>query len=412
MRSDPCGNWLQRRTFVSLSAIAAFTSIVGIAEAVTVDDLQALTYPDGNGHTLPYRLLVPKGYDAQQKYRLVLFFHGAGERGTDNRNQLAGQTAPLVFADAANQSKYPVFMVAPQCPTDQQWVDMVWGESTGVGKLKPITWPMAAALALVDQLMVQYPGIDTSRLYVTGLSMGGYGTWDAIYRKPRKFRKAVAICGGYDPNTVTGAAGTSGRWFDIPIWDFHSIDDGTVPVGRSIEMLDAINGKGGMPKPKFTEYGTGGLPPTNHAAWVPAYADPGLLPWMFDNDIDVDAGVPEAGAANEGGSASDSGPTGQAGGSQADAASTGAAGSTGAGGANVETGGSSTTSGAGGDIAPDSGSAAMPGDMDAAGCACRAATTDRSWSRGTLLAGLAALLLGRKRRRSAGVKETLPAGMS
>src|SRR5262245_46732310 len=113
---------LLRRSFIGLTAAAALSSFVGLAEAATVDDLQALTYPDGSGHTLPYRLFVPKGYDAKNKYRLVLVFHGAGERGTDNRNQLAGQTAPLVFADAANQTKYPVFLVAPQCPGDQQWV--------------------------------------------------------------------------------------------------------------------------------------------------------------------------------------------------------------------------------------------------------------------------------------------------
>jgi MYXO-CTERM domain-containing protein len=410
MSFEPCRNRLQRRTFLALSAIAALSTLAGIAEAATVDDLQALTFPDGNGHTLPYRLLVPKSYDAQKKFRLVLFFHGAGERGTDNRNQLAGQTAPLVFADANNQAKYPVFMVAPQCPPDQQWVDMAWGESTGVGKLKPITWPMAAALALVDQLMVQYPGIDASRLYVTGLSMGGYGTWDAIYRKPRKFRKAVAICGGYDPNTVTGATGTSGRWFDIPLWDFHSIDDGTVPVGRSIEMLDAINGKGGMPKPVFTEYGTGGLPPTNHAAWVPAYADPGLLPWMFDNDVDVDAGTSDAGAPADAGGAGDAASMGQGGGPQGDAASSGTGGSLGTGGSGVGTGtgGSTATTGAGGEMAGDQGMRATSGEMDAAGCACRAATTERSPGRGAVLAGLVALLWGRRRRRSA-VQKTLPA---
>ena len=95
MKTSVSRKWLQRRTFVSLSAIAVFTSLAGAAQAVTVDDLQALTYPDGNGHTLPYRLFIPKGYDAAKKFRLVLFFHGAGERGNDNRNQLAGQTAPL-----------------------------------------------------------------------------------------------------------------------------------------------------------------------------------------------------------------------------------------------------------------------------------------------------------------------------
>jgi len=397
--------WPQRRTFVSLSAIAVFTTLAGIAQAVTVDDLQALTFPDGNGHTLPYRLFIPKGYDAAKKYRLVLFFHGAGERGNDNRNQLAGQTAPLVFADDANQTKWPVFMVAPQCPGDQQWVDMAWGDATGVGKLKPITWPMAASLALLDELAVMFKGIDTSRLYVTGLSMGGYGTWDAIYRKPRKFRKAVAICGGYDPTTVTSAVGTSGRWFDIPIWDFHSIDDGTVPVGRSLEMLSAIMGKGGMPAPVFTEYGTNGLPPTNHFAWVPAYADTKLLPWMFDNDIDLDAGVGDAGVSmnDAGGATSDASASGTDAGPSTgqDAAAQGAAGSgsPGTGGSgNIGAGGAGVISGTGGTA--DTGNAA-PTDSTDSGCACRAAPRDRTAGRGATLLALVAALIGRRRRRTA-----------
>ena len=116
---------------------------------------------------------------------------------------------------------------------------------------------------------VTYKGIDTSRLYVTGLSMGGYGTWDAIYRKPRKFRKAVPICGGFDPTTVTTAVGTSGRWFDIPIWDFHSNGDGTVPVGRSIEMLDAIMAKGGSPLRSSPNTG-----PATFPKWATSHGSP------------------------------------------------------------------------------------------------------------------------------------------
>jgi MYXO-CTERM domain-containing protein len=406
MHSRVSRNWLQRRTFLGLSAIAVVTSFIGIAEAATVDDLQALTFPDGKGHTLPYRLFIPKTYDAAKKFRLVLVFHGAGERGTDNRNQLAGQSAPLVFADDANQTKWPVFLVAPQCPGDQQWVDMAWGEATGVGKLKPVTWPMAAALALLDELAVTYKGIDTSRLYVTGLSMGGYGTWDAIYRAPRKFRKAVAMCGGYDPTTVTSAVGTSGRWFDIPFWDFHSKGDGTVPVGRSIEMLDAIMAKGGTPAPIFTQYGTGNLPEVGHGVWVPGYATPGLLPWMFDNDLDLDGGVTDSGAVGDaGGAKTDAGGAnndagqmqmGQGGGSQADGAPASGSGGSAGGASN---GGAGTTVSGGGGSGNAGNTAAAPASTDDAGCACRAAPTDRTAGRAPAVLAFVLALLGRRRRR-------------
>jgi predicted peptidase len=248
-----------------------------------VDTFQALTYDDGKGHVLPYRLFVPADYDASKSYRLVLYLHGAGERGTDNRAQLAGQPAPLVFVEPANQKKWPLIMIAPQCPPDQQWVGLRWNDTTGAGKLPAApTWPMAAALALVDVVRAKYPAIDPTHEYVTGISMGGYGTWEALYREPKRFRRAVPIAGGYDPKTVENAASDGARWFDVPIWAFHSADDEVVPVGRTLEMVQILKTKAGKPEPLLTEYGTGGLRAYGHPSWVPAYAEPKLLPWMFD----------------------------------------------------------------------------------------------------------------------------------
>src|SRR5262245_5149353 len=99
------------------------------ASAQTVDDFEARWYSDGT-NTIPYRLFVPADYDPKQSYPLVLFLHGAGERGTDNRRQLTGQTAPLVFVRPENQAKYPCFMLAPQCPPGGRWV----------GGSNPSTW--------------------------------------------------------------------------------------------------------------------------------------------------------------------------------------------------------------------------------------------------------------------------------
>jgi len=99
------------------------------------DDYLARTFADGSGKTLPYRLFVPAGYDATKKYPVILFFHGAGERGTDNNAQLA-HVAP-VFVTPDFQAAHPCFVIAPQCPPDQQWVDMPWGAQSGVRPAQP-----------------------------------------------------------------------------------------------------------------------------------------------------------------------------------------------------------------------------------------------------------------------------------
>ncbi len=284
-----------RFKFLFLVGASALLPTTG-ARAATVDDLTALTFDAGQGKSLPYRLYVPKGYDNAKHYRLVLFFHGAGERGTDNRSQIAGQPAPLVFVEPENQSRWPTFFVAPQCPGDQQWVGMNWGEMTGAGKLPANpTWPMAAALQLVDSLRSQYPGIDADKIYVTGFSMGGYGVWDAIYRRPGLFRRAAPICGGYDPKAVSEAPGTSGRWFDIPLWLFHGFDDSVVQFGRSVEMVDAMKNSNSTVPPKLTRYENVG-----HFSWGPAYAEKGLLEWMFEDSVSVDAGTADSGTRGTG----------------------------------------------------------------------------------------------------------------
>ncbi|MEO5768494.1 MAG: prolyl oligopeptidase family serine peptidase [Polyangia bacterium] len=250
---------------------------------VTVDDFVERVYDDGQGHQLPYRLFIPRGgagsggkqagVMAPARHPLVLFLHGAGGRGTDNRGQITDQDASLVFVKAENQAQWPVFMVAPQCPPDQQWVDMPWGAPTGKSKQpSKETWPLAAAIALVNSLRAQYPGIDPHRLYVTGMSMGGYGTWDAAVRHPDLWKAAVIVCGGYDELTIAPLIRVR-----LPIWAFHAADDEAVPVNRSREMIAALRAAGGTPR--YTEYPASAH--YGHFSWRPAYAEPDLLPWMF-----------------------------------------------------------------------------------------------------------------------------------
>jgi predicted peptidase len=212
---------------------------------------------------LPYRLMKPQGYDKKKTYPLVVFLHGSGERGIDNNRQLVHGVAE--FAKAAARKKYPCFLIAPQCPANQMWVDVDWSakkhkiskEPSRSGKL---------VLGLIDEMKKEF-SIDPKRIYLTGLSMGGYGTWDLLARKPALFAAGVPICGGGDEKTGKTLA-------KIPIWVFHGDKDNAVNVERSREMVAAIKKAGG--KPKYTEYkGVG------HNSWTRAYNDPALMKWLF-----------------------------------------------------------------------------------------------------------------------------------
>jgi predicted peptidase len=259
-------------TFMVMSLIeGAAAAAPALAPATTPADFEARTFDDGAGHVLPYRLYIPRGVDSTKRVPLVLFLHGAGGRGTDNLHQLTDQAAPLVFVQPETQARWPVFMVAPQCPPDEQWVAMPWGRPSGIGQRPAApTWPLRAAVALVDKLAAEFPAIDTANLFVTGMSMGGYGTFDAAARHPGKWKAAVPICGGYDETQIAPLV-------SLPLWAFHAEDDPTVPVARTRDVLAALRTAGGHPL--YTEY------PASlhygHSSWIAAYGDPALLPWMF-----------------------------------------------------------------------------------------------------------------------------------
>ncbi|NJO88627.1 MAG: prolyl oligopeptidase family serine peptidase [Chloroflexia bacterium] len=228
-----------------------------------------------NSDTLPYNLLIPKEFAdsfndgrekalEEKKFPLVLFLHGAGERGTDNEKQI-GHIKKL-FIDSANREKYQVFVVAPQCPEGKKWVEVDWSAKSHIIPTEP-SWAMSNAISLIEDIIENYP-VDTTRIYVTGLSMGGYGTWDVISRYPEKFAAAIAICGGGDEKMAK-------KIKNIPIWAFHGSNDKVVPVSRSRNMINAIKMAGG--NPKYTEYkGVG------HGSWINAYNEKLLLDWLFE----------------------------------------------------------------------------------------------------------------------------------
>lgn len=246
--------------------ICAAVLLVGsVAMAASPAETMAKrTYKDAAGKAIGYRLLAPKDYDAGRKYPLVMFFHGAGERGDDNTAQLVHGVS--LFTQAENREKFPCFVLAPQCPKDQQWVEMAWGSDAGTRPERP-SEPMRLALDAMEAVCKEF-SVDTDRLYVTGLSMGGYGTWDCITRYPDRFAAGVPICGGGDEKTVTKAVAK------VPVWAFHSDDDNVVKVRRTRGMVQAMRDAGG--KPKYFEYS--GL---GHFSWGKAYGEPELLAWMF-----------------------------------------------------------------------------------------------------------------------------------
>jgi predicted peptidase len=389
-------------------------------------DFEPRQHKDSDGNVLPYRLFKPKNFDATKKYPLILFLHGAGERGADNTAQVRDA---LHFARPDIQDEHPCFIVAPQCPAvrpmiqvygiakpadpsyndyakaapdwksysiplwklptgekswltlinasgqrparntgaagggdepkppvsvfrniaileggansaaarpldlrklsfdkrqgrgelkvsqdgstvtltgdlrvkapfpfkvspysvltfdfrspaqgavhaialdtdeffDFRWANMDWAAAKGsMGKEPSI--PMKLTMEVLDQLRKELP-VDEKRIYVTGLSMGGYGTWDLIARRPDFFAGAVPVCGGADDSTAPAIK-------HIPIWCFHGGADPTVKPERSRNMIAALKAAGG--NPKYTEY-----PGVGHNSWDRAYSEPELAKWLF-----------------------------------------------------------------------------------------------------------------------------------
>ena len=223
---------------------------------------EKLKYSNGKA-VMPYRLLRPADVRAKETFPLVIFLHGAGERGTDNEANIR-HIAPL-FSNPEYRARYPCYVLAPQCPENMMWA----GHDRGPGGLlmrSDPTAPMTLVLELLDRIEKEYP-IDRTRIYVTGLSMGGFGTWDLLARFPHRFAAAVPVCGGGDVSTAH-------TFRHVPVWAFHGALDKVVAPRQSRAMVSALQESGGTPG--YTEY-----PHAGHDSWEYAYRDPLLLPWLF-----------------------------------------------------------------------------------------------------------------------------------
>ncbi len=222
--------------------------------------------------TLPYRMLLPEGYDESKSYPLVMFLHGAGERGKDNEKQLVHGGA--MFLEPGNRTKFPAIVVFPQCKEDGFWVDISTRSKDsdelfsfdGVFR-EPIV-EQVLLKGLLDKTLATLP-VNEEQIYVMGLSMGAFGTLELLARWPVIFAGAVAICGG-------GNLEATSRYADkVPLWITHGADDTVVSVEYSRTLYQTLKGHGA--KVRYTEF-----PDINHNAWDPTFAMDDLLPWLFE----------------------------------------------------------------------------------------------------------------------------------
>ena len=190
---------------------------------------------------------LPEGYaeEREKRWPLLLFLHGLGERGK-NVELVKKHGLPKLIEEGKT---YPFVIISPQCP-DDEW------------------WNVLALEALIEKLTEKYR-IDRDRIYLTGLSMGGYGVWALAQRHPERYAAVVPICGG-------GEIRHAAAMRDLPLWAFHGAKDQTVPLKRSQEMIDGIKAAGGSPR--LTIY-----PELAHDSWSETYANPEVYTWLLSH---------------------------------------------------------------------------------------------------------------------------------
>lgn len=234
--------FMQRFRILSLTVLFAILVIATMAQSETEE--MYFNKEVYRTVTFGYLLQFPADYDAgnSEGYPLLLFLHGSGERGT-NLELVEKQGPPKVARDM----DLPFIIVSPQCPEGTWW---------DVDDLK----------VLVDEIVAAYP-IDPSRLYITGLSMGGYGTWEMLMKYPNLFAAAIPVCGG-------GYAARARLIRDIPIWAFHGQKDEVVPIDNSQRIVDAL--KKLDADITFTIY-----PEAGHDAWTETYQNPDIYTWLL-----------------------------------------------------------------------------------------------------------------------------------
>lgn len=240
------------------AAAALFASLAPLHAQAATDDLmqtqKTFTKKVTRKLEASYLLFLPKGYEAKGKkeWPLMLFLHGAGERGNDLR-KVAVHGPPKIVK---NRPDFPFILVSPQCPADQVWSDEV-------------------LLGLLDSVIAKHK-VDTNRVYLTGLSMGGYGTWSLGVKYPERFAAIAPICGGGETiNVLLSSRSKSAALKSLPIWAFHGAKDNVVKLEESQRMVSALK-TAGVKEIELTVY-----PEANHDSWTETYANDKLYDWFL-----------------------------------------------------------------------------------------------------------------------------------
>lgn len=239
--------------------------LVNTAAAFGQDSFDYNKYFSAKGDSLLYRSLKPAKIEQGKKYPLLIFLHGAGQKGNDNEKQLLQWSN--MFLNPYNRDKYPAFVVFPQCPRNDYWAyDRVPKNFDNL----PYPDKMNPTLTLVKELIDQYllmPEVDKSRVYVVGFSMGGVGTYELVSRYPEIFAAAVPLCGAIAPGHLGGAK-------DVKFRIFHGDEDPTVPVECSRRVYKELKAIGA--EFEYIEY-----PAAKHGICGQTFSRPDFMEWIF-----------------------------------------------------------------------------------------------------------------------------------
>lgn len=261
---------MKRKLAVVLLLSILLAAIFAVPTAAAAPDLTKLfaakTHVTSDGYRLNYRIYVPDSYTAEKQYPVLLFMHGAMYIGDDNTAQLGtGVTEGFAMTSCGI---YDCIVIAPQCPTGNKWVDVAtWNDCSYSTDAIPESDELKAVMDLLGTIKKTY-STDERRYYVTGLSMGGFATWDLITRHPDVFAAAVPVCGGADYRKAELIR-------DMPIWTFHGLKDPTVPCTGTQKMVAELKALD-APNLKFTEF-----PDKEHDIWYMVYSSFLTWQWMF-----------------------------------------------------------------------------------------------------------------------------------
>ena len=262
-----------------LAVVLSLTMVMGCLPTALAEGLvlgmEGKTFTAQSGAELPYRIYVPQGVAPEKGFAVYMHLHGVGECGDDNRKQTT--TGMELVRKIINNKGEEAIVLVPQCPVGSQWVNVPFSSGTYSADEVEMSMFLTAAKELLDAVQQEYK-VNAGRLYVGGLSMGGYGTWDLLARYPDTFAAAIPVCGGGDPSKAE-------LMKEVAIRTYHSADDPTVPVSGTRAMVEALEKVGG--NIEYKEYTNLG-----HNCWSRSFGLPDQVTWLFSQSREVEEPTP------------------------------------------------------------------------------------------------------------------------